>query len=121
MFDSRKIELMFESYKEAMEFEEFRKEREENHRILCSQPFDECKAREQISKLVNKYSLEINAMAIQRGNGKTVTNQPIPKTTQEIWDDLNYLNRNIALFALERKGITHLLQEAMKRVLSNGM
>ena len=40
--------------------------------------------------------------------------QPEDKSTYDIRSDLAYIDNNIALFALERKSITNLLEMAMK-------
>lgn len=41
----------------------------------------------------------------------SVTNQPIPKTPETLWNDLHYINQHIPLFVLERKGISGFLKQ----------
>ena len=69
------------------ELEELRQEKQDNYSILYSQPFDENRARVRISKLIDKYAPEINALAKRTGNRKTTTKQPMDKTPQDIWND----------------------------------
>ena len=58
------------------------------------------------------------AIAHAGRTGKTTTKQPMNKTPQDIWNDLAYIDNNLVLFALMRKGITSLTEEAMKGVIS---
>ena len=116
--DIKQVETVFKAYQEEKECEEIRQEKQDNKSILNSQPFDENRARAQISKLIDKYGFEINTLAKRTGNGKTTTKQPMNKTPQDIWNDLAYIDNNLVLFALMRKGITSLTEEAMKGVIS---
>lgn len=116
--DMKKIETLFEAYQEGKEFEEYKRERIENHDILSSRPFDEDRAKQQIAKLVNKYRIEINALALFSGNGRYVIYNAV-KSPRELYDDLVYLDKNIALFALERKGLTYYLKETIRQVIPN--
>ena len=114
MWNNTAIEAIFESYHKRKELEDYKQDKMENERILQSNPFDEEKARQQISKIVNKYSFEINAMASISGNGRTTTNQVIHKTSQELWNDLAYLDNNLLRFMLEHEGLSSLLKEVAK-------
>ena len=49
--DIKQVETVFKAYQEEKEFEEIRQEKQDNKSILNSQPFDENRARAQISKL----------------------------------------------------------------------
>ena len=71
-----------------------------------------------VKEICDKYGFEINTLAKRTGNGKTTTKQPMNKTPQDIWNDLAYIDNNLVLFALMRKGITSLTEEAMKGVIS---
>ena len=116
--DIKQVETVFKAYHEEKELEELRQEKQDNYSILYSQPFDENRARVRISKLIDKYGPEINALAKRTGNRKTTTKQPIDKTPQDIWNDLAYLDNNLVFFALERKGITYLTEKAIKGAIS---
>ena len=116
--DIKQVEAVFKAYHEEKELEELRQEKQDNFSILYSQPFDENRARAQISKLIDKYGVEINALAKRTGNGKTTTKQPVDKTPQDIRNDLAYLDNNLLRFALERKGMSSLRDEAIKGVIS---
>lgn len=115
--DIKQVEAVFKAYHEEKEFEELRQEKQDNYGILNSQPFDENRARSQISKLIDKYAFEINAFAKRTGNGKTTTKQPMNKTQQEIWHDLAYIDDNLVFFALMRKGMASLTEEVMKGII----
>lgn len=117
--DIKQVEAVFKAYHEEKEFEELRQEKQDNYSILNSRPFDEKRARDQISKLIDKYGSQINALAKRTGNGKTTTAQPMDKTPQVIWNDLAYLDNNLLLFALERKGMTYLMEKVMKGIVSD--
>lgn len=116
--DMKHIEAVFKAYHEEKEFEELRQEKQDNYSILNSRPFDEKRARDQISKLIDKYGSQIDALARRTGNGKMTTKQPIDKTPQDIRNDLAYIDNNLMLFAVERKGMTSLIEKAMKGVIS---
>ena len=78
--DMKQVEASFIACHEEKEFKEFLQEKQDNYTILYSRPFNEVRARDLISKLIDKYGPEINVFAKQEKNGKTTTKQPIDKT-----------------------------------------
>lgn len=76
-------------------------------------PFNWQRAKQRISKLTTKYQFELNMLAHIYGINMSVTNQPIPKTPETLWNDLHYINQHIPLFVLERKGISDFLNKNM--------
>lgn len=110
-FDLENIYRTFKSVKETHDFKEYCDEIDENNKVLNTIPFDEQKARQRISKLTTKYRVELNILACIYGNNMSVTNQPVSKTSEVLWNDLQYINRHIPLFALERKGISNYLNQ----------
>lgn len=105
-FNLNDIYKMFNDLKEKHDFKEYLDEIEDNNKILSENPFNMQRAQEKISELTGKYRFEINMLVRFYGNGKSVTNQPVSKMPADVWDDLQYINQHIPLFALERKGIS---------------
>lgn len=60
--DIKQVETVFKAYQEEKEFEEIRQEKQENKSILNSQPFDENRARAQISRLIDKYGVTVQSI-----------------------------------------------------------
>lgn len=112
-FDLSELYKTFEDVKEKRDFKEYCDEIEENNKVLNEIPFDMQKAQQRISKLTTKYRMELNMLAHIYGNNMSVTNQPIAKTPEILWNDLRYINQHIPLFALERKGISDYLSHKM--------
>lgn len=110
-FDLSEIYRIFENVKEKHDFKEYFDEIDENNKILNENPFDMQKAQQRISKLTTKYRMELNMLAYIYGNNMSVTNQPVAKTSKILWNDLQYINQHIPLFALERKGISDYLNQ----------
>lgn len=110
-FDLDNIYRTFDKVKEKHDFKEYCDELDENSRILNEIPFDAQKAQQQISKLTTKYQFELNMLAYIYGNNMRVTNQPVSKTSENLWYDLRYINQHIPFFALERKGISDFLKQ----------
>lgn len=112
-FDLNDIYRIFDEVKEKHDLKEYSDEMGENNRILNEIPFDTQKAQQQISKLADKYRFELNQLSHFYGNNMSVTNQPVSKTPEVLWNDLQYIDRHIPLFALERKGISDFLKRKM--------
>lgn len=110
-FDLDNIYGTFGSVKETHDFKEYFDEMDENNKVLNEIPFDSQKAKQRISKLTTKYRIELNMLACIYGNNMSVTNQPVSKTPEILWNDLQYINQHIPLFALERKGISDYLNQ----------
>lgn len=109
--DDKQIEAIFEAYNKSEVLKEYRQDKKENHDILTSNPFDAEKARQQISKIVFKYGIEINATALLSGNGRTTITPAPPKTPEQLRDDLTYLDDNLLRFTLAHEGLSSLLNE----------
>lgn len=112
-FDLIDVYKNFEKLKEEYDFKEYEDEIGENDKVLNEIPFDMQKAQQRISKLTRKYRMELNMLAYIYGNNMSVTNQPVAKTSKILWNDLQYINQHIPLFALERKGISEYLDQKM--------
>lgn len=112
-FDLIEVYKNFEKLKEKYDFKEYEDEIGENDKVLNTIPFDEQKAKQRISKLTTKYRVEFNILARIYGNSMRVTSQSVSKTPEILWNDLRYINQHIPLFALERKGISHYLNQKM--------
>lgn len=109
--DFKAIYEKYDKIKEQKDYIDYENEMTTNRNILNSYPFEEETAKNQIDKLIRKYGKEINAVAILSGNGMHLTNNPPKKTPVQTWNELNYLNSLIPLFALERTGISNLLKQ----------
>lgn len=112
-FDLNNIYRTFESAKEMHDFKEYEDEMDDNNKVLNEIPFDAQKAKQRISILTTKYRTEFNMLARIYGNNMSVTSQPVSKTPEILWNDLQYINQHIPLFALERKGISDYLNQKM--------
>lgn len=110
-FDFEEIHKLYEKAKETHDFQEYIDEIEENNNILSAQYFNSFEAKKQISKLAEKYRLELNILAKFQNNGMYVTNHNISKTDVAIRNDLIYINNYIPLFAIERAGLSNLLKK----------
>lgn len=115
IFNWEEIYKIFEISKETHDFKEYIDEIQENNVILSRCPFDEHEALKQIHKLTGKYCAELNAIAALMNNGMYVSYQVEYKSQERVYNDLNYINRLIPLFALERKSITEFLKKQIQR------
>lgn len=110
-FNFEEIHKVFEKSKETNDFKEYLDEIETNNKILSSQPFLLEEVLKQIDKLTGKYRAELNALAQINNNGMYVSNQVVYQTPERVFNDLNYINSFIPLFALVRKAITDYLKQ----------
>ena len=113
--DNKRIETLLEAYNKSELLNEYRQEKKNIHDILTSNPFDAEKARQQISTIISKYSIEINATALLSGNGRITVFPAPPKTPEQLRDDLTYLDDNLLRFMLEHEGLSNLLNEIIDR------
>lgn len=108
---------LYSERKKTKDFTEYETEIITNNAILNSIPFDKSAAESQIDTLVSKYKDLINAVANLTNNGRhTTTATTDNKSSQETWNDLNYLNQLIPWFALERTGESKLLESIIKQL-----
>ena len=108
---------LYSERKKMKDFTEYETEIITNNAILNSVPFDKLSAESQIATLVSKYDDLINAVAHLTNNGRrTTTATTNNKSSQEIWNDLNYLNQLIPWFALERTGESKILENIIKQL-----
>ena len=109
---------LYSERKKTKDFSEYETEIITNNAILNSIPFDKLSAESQIAILVSKYEDLINAVAHLTKNGRHTTTATIndDKSSQEIWNDLHYLNQLIPWFALERTGESKLLENIIKQL-----
>lgn len=117
-FDLNNFLQLYSERKKTKDFTEYETEIITNYAILNSVPFDKSAAESQIAALVSKYDVLINAVAYLTNNGRYTTTASITnnKSSQEIWNDLNYLNQLIPWFALERTGESKLLENIIKQL-----
>lgn len=114
--DFKAIYQKYDELKELKDYIDYENEIITNRNILNSNPFEEVTAKNQIDKLISKYGKEINAVAILSGNGMHLTNNPPQKTPAQTWNELNYLNSLIPLFALERTALSHILKDVINKM-----
>ena len=108
---------LYSELKKTKDFSEYETEIITNNVILNSVPFDKLSADSQIDTLVSKYKDLINAVAHLTNNGRhTTTATTNNKSSQETWNDLDYLNRLIPWFALERTGESKILENIIKQL-----
>lgn len=109
---------LYSERKKTKDFTEYETEIITNNAILNSVPFDKSAAESQIATLVSKYNNLINAVAHLTNNGRYTTTASTTnnKSSQEIWNDLHYLNQLIPWFALERTGESKLLENIIKQL-----
>ena len=108
---------LYGELKKTKDFSEYETEITTNNAILNLIPFDKMSAESQIATLVSRYNNLINAVARLANNGRYTTTATINnKSSQEIWNDLNYLNQLIPWFALERTGESKLLENIIKQL-----
>lgn len=112
--DFNEIYEKYDKIKEMKDYIDYGNEIATNINILNSYPFDEEIAKKQITYLANKYRYEINAVAMLLNNGMYITDTPPKKNSNQIWNDLKYLNTLIPLFAIERAGVSNLLKQYLK-------
>lgn len=105
----------YEKVKSFKEYIEYESEITANKLILDSYPFKEQYAKNQLSYLTEKYKRELNAYAQLQGNGMTIIPNPPQKSPQQIWNELNYINGLIPLFALERTGKSRILKKLIEK------
>ncbi len=118
-FDLDEIYKIFNKEKELHDFKEYLDEIKINNEILYTRPFDSQKALKQINELTGKYCVELNIFAFIQNNGMSVSNNVTYQTNEHIFNNLQYINNLIPLFALERKGITDYLNQQIQRGNSN--
>lgn len=114
--DFKEIYDKYDKLKTHKDYMDYENEIATNIRILNSYPFDEEAAKKQNGELIRKYEKEINAVAILLGNGRNLVSNPPKKTSSQTWDELNYLNSLIPLFALERTGLSHILKDVIDKM-----
>ena len=117
-YDLNDFYKLYSERKKTKDFKEYETEIRTNDAILKSFPFDESAAKKQIETLVPKYEDLINAVARITRNGRHTTTAAVNnnKSSQEIWNDLNYLNQLIPWFALERTGESTILENIIKQL-----
>lgn len=108
--DLNQLREEFEKAKDLKDMRDYQREIDENNEILYSEPFRTDAAQQQIAKLVNKYCKELNLLSIIYGNNMKTTSQPLEKTQQQLWYELNYINDNIPFLALEKEGFSSILK-----------
>lgn len=115
--DFKDIYEKYDEIKEMKDYIDYENEMTTNRNILNSYPFEEETAKNQISYLVNKYKDEINAVAYLFNNGMYTTENSPAKNQTRLWNDLNYLNNLIPLFALERTALSHILKDVIDKAI----
>lgn len=104
-FNFENLHKKFEEIKSAKEYAEYIKDINDNLEIIYSCPFDEIRARHQLSQLTTKYEDELNSLASAYGNGMTVVKTALAsyKSDTQLKYDLTYINDQMPIIALMRE------------------
>lgn len=102
-FNFENLYKKFDEVKSAKEYADYIKDLNDNLQIINSFPFDEIRARHQLSQLTTKYEDELNYLASAYGNGMTVVKATTYKSDIQLKSDLAYINDQIPIVALMRE------------------
>ena len=97
----------FEEVKSTKEYSDYFKDICDNSEIIYGFPFDETKAKNQISTMVGKYGDDLNWLAGVYQNGMTVVPNPPKKDKDQLKNELSYINNQIPIIALKRELTSH--------------
>lgn len=93
----------FEEVKSTKEYLDYFKDICDNSEIINGFPFDEAKAKNKISIMVGKYGDDLNWLAVVYQNGMTVVPNPPKKDSNQLKNELSYINNQIPIIALKRE------------------
>ena len=102
-YNIQELYKKFEEVKSTKEYLDYFKDICDNSEIINGFPFDETKAKNQISTMVGKYSDDLNWLAGVYQNGMTVVPNPPKKDSDQLKNELSYINNQIPIIALKRE------------------
>ena len=106
-YDFQELYKKFEEVKSKKEYSDYFKDICENSEIINAFPFDETKAKNQISTMVEKYGNDLNWLAGVYQNGMTVVSFAPKKDQNQLKLELLYTNNQIPIIALKRELTSH--------------
>ena len=102
-YNIQELYKKFEEVKSTKEYLDYFKDICDNSEIINGFPFDETKAKNQISTMVGKYGDDLNWLAGVYQNGMTVVPNPPKKDSDQLKNELSYINNQIPIIALKRE------------------
>ena len=114
-YNIQELYKKFEEVKSTKEYLDYFKDICDNSEIINGFPFDETKAKNQISTMVGKYGDDLNWLAGVYQNGMTVVPNPPKKDSDQLKNELSYINNQIPIIALKRE----LTSYAFNKLLGN--
>ena len=102
-YNIQELYKKFEEVKSTKEYADYFKDICDNSEIINGFPFDETKAKNQISTMVGKYGDDLNWLAGVYQNGMTVVPNPPKKDSDQLKNELSYINNQIPIIALKRE------------------
>ena len=102
-YNIQELYKKFEEVKSTKEYLNYFKDICDNSEIINGFPFDEAKAKNKISIMVGKYGDDLNWLAEVYQNGMTVVPNPPKKDSDQLKNELSYINNQIPIIALKRE------------------
>ena len=102
-YNIQELYKKFEEVKSTKEYLDYFKDICDNSEIINAFPFDETKAKNQISTMVGKYGYDLNWLAGVYNNGMTVVKNAPKKDEYQLKMGLIYINNQIPIIALKRE------------------
>ena len=102
-YNIQELYKKFEEVKSTKEYWDYFKDICDNSEIINGFPFDETKAKNQISTMIGKYGDDLNWLAGVYQNGMTVVPNPPKKDSDQLKNELSYINNQIPIIALKRE------------------
>ena len=106
-YNIQELYKKFEEVKSTKEYLDYFKDICDNSEIINGFPFDETKAKNKISIMVGKYGDDLNWLAGVYQNGMTVVPNPPKKDSDQLKNELSYINNQIPIIALKRELTSH--------------
>ncbi len=102
-YNIQELYKKFEEVKSTKEYWDYFKDICDNSEIINGFPFDEAKAKNKISIMVGKYGDDLNWLAKVYQNGMTVVPNSPKKDSDQLKNELSYINNQIPIIALKRE------------------
>ena len=110
-YNIQELYKKFEEVKSTKEYLDYFKDICDNSEIINGFPFDETKAKNQISTMIGKYGDDLNWLAGVYQNGMTVVPNPPKKDSDQLKNELSYINNQIPIIALKRELTSYALNK----------
>ena len=102
-YNIQELYKKFEEVKSTKEYLDYFKDICDNSEIINGFPFDEAKAKNKISIMAGKYGDDLNWLAGVYQNGMTVVPNPPKKDSDQLKNELSYINNQIPIIALKQE------------------